>query len=108
MAQKVTVVLEDDLDGGAADETVRFGLAGALYELDLNAKDAARFRKQPDPSSSMPRSRTGAGPWGGRRQAVRAAAASGCGRKIRASRSALGGAIPASVVEQYEAAIKGR
>jgi hypothetical protein len=25
MAQKVTVELEDDLDGGPADETVRFG-----------------------------------------------------------------------------------
>jgi hypothetical protein len=26
MAQKITVALEDDLDGGPADETVRFGL----------------------------------------------------------------------------------
>jgi hypothetical protein len=29
MAPKVTVSLEDDLDGGPADETVRFALAGA-------------------------------------------------------------------------------
>ena len=29
MAQKVTVALVDDLDGGPADETVRFGLDGA-------------------------------------------------------------------------------
>ncbi len=28
MAQKITVALEDDLDGGPADETVRFGLSG--------------------------------------------------------------------------------
>jgi hypothetical protein len=28
MAQKVTVALEDDLDGGPADETVRFGSGG--------------------------------------------------------------------------------
>jgi len=26
MAQRVTVELEDDLDGGPADETLRFGL----------------------------------------------------------------------------------
>jgi Lsr2 len=38
MAQKVTVALEDDLDGGPADETVRFGFDGADYEIDLSAK----------------------------------------------------------------------
>ena len=32
MAQKITVTLEDDLDGGPADQTVRFGLDGAEYE----------------------------------------------------------------------------
>ena len=30
MAQKVRIILEDDLDGGPADETIRFGLDGAL------------------------------------------------------------------------------
>ena len=33
MAQKVRIILEDDLDGGVADETVRFGLDGGLYEI---------------------------------------------------------------------------
>jgi len=46
MAQKVAVTLEDDFDGGAADETVRFGIDGADYEIDLSAKNARRFRKQ--------------------------------------------------------------
>ena len=49
MAQKVTVALEDDLDGGPADETVRFGLGGADYEIDLSAKNARAFRKQLTP-----------------------------------------------------------
>jgi hypothetical protein len=44
MAQKVTVTVEDDLDGGPADETVRFGLGGAEYEIDLSKKNAAAFR----------------------------------------------------------------
>ena len=44
MAQKVTVALEDDLDGGPADETVRFGLGGSEYEIDLNTKKATAFR----------------------------------------------------------------
>ena len=35
MAQKVRIILEDDLDGGPADETIRFGLDGAHYEIDL-------------------------------------------------------------------------
>ena len=32
MAQRVTVAFEDDLDGGPADETVRFGVGAAEYE----------------------------------------------------------------------------
>ena len=46
MAQKVTVALEDDLDGGPAEESVRFGLGGAEYEIDLSKKNARAFRKQ--------------------------------------------------------------
>jgi hypothetical protein len=38
MVQKVQLVLEDDMDGGAADETVNFGLDGVSYEIDLNAE----------------------------------------------------------------------
>ena len=44
MAQKVQVVLEDDLDGGTADETVVFGLDGTSYEIDLTKKNAAKLR----------------------------------------------------------------
>ena len=46
MAQKVTVVLEDDLTGGPAEQTVRFAFDGTDYEIDLNAKNAAALRKQ--------------------------------------------------------------
>ena len=46
MATKVTVALEDDLDGGPADETVRFGLDGVDYEIDLNKQNARAFRRQ--------------------------------------------------------------
>ena len=43
MAQKITVALEDDLDGGPADQTVRFGLEGAEYEIDLSTSNATAF-----------------------------------------------------------------
>lgn len=44
MAQKIHIVLEDDLDGSEATETVTFGLDGTTYEIDLNDKNAAKLR----------------------------------------------------------------
>lgn len=44
MAQKVTVALIDDVDGKKADETVRFGLDGKQYEIDLSSRNAQRLR----------------------------------------------------------------
>jgi Lsr2 len=44
MAQKVQIILEDDLDGGEATEKVTFGLDGTSYEIDLNSKNAAALR----------------------------------------------------------------
>ena len=40
MAQRVQTLLIDDLDGGEAEGTVRFGLDGAEYEIDLSAEHA--------------------------------------------------------------------
>ncbi len=45
MAKRVQVVLEDDIDGGPAEETVSFGLDGVSYEIDLSAANAARLRE---------------------------------------------------------------
>lgn len=44
MAQKIHIVLEDDIDGSEASETVSFGLDGTSYEVDLNEKNAAALR----------------------------------------------------------------
>lgn len=44
MAQKVQTVFIDDLDGSQADGTVRFGLDGTHYEIDLNAVHADELR----------------------------------------------------------------
>jgi Lsr2 len=43
--QKVETVRTDDLDGSAADSTIRFGLDGAEYEIDLNDEHANTFRE---------------------------------------------------------------
>ena len=45
MAERIQVSLEDDLDGGTADETVTFGLDSKAYEIDLSGKNAAKLRK---------------------------------------------------------------
>lgn len=44
MAQKVQVLLLDDLDGAEANQTVRFGLDGASYEIDLSDSNAEALR----------------------------------------------------------------
>ena len=45
MAQKVQVVLTDDIDGGEADETVQFALDGVSYEIDLSEANADTLRE---------------------------------------------------------------
>jgi hypothetical protein len=45
MAQRVQIILEDDFDGGTAEETVTFALDGAEYEIDLSANNAAGLRE---------------------------------------------------------------
>lgn len=44
MAQKVEIILIDDLDDGHADETIRFGVDGSEYEIDLSTAHADEFR----------------------------------------------------------------
>lgn len=45
MAQRVQVILEDDLDGSEAAETVAFSLDGSEYEIDLSETNAERLRE---------------------------------------------------------------
>ena len=110
MATKISVALEDDLDGGPADETVQFGFGGAHYEIDLNKKNARKLRKQLAPFIEHAR-KTGAGPRG---RAIRTASARHRGSGIRAWAKQQGipvsdrGRIPASVVAQYQAATQGQ
>ena len=108
MATKITVALEDDLDGSPASETVRFGLGNAQYEIDLNKKNARAFRKKLRPfvehaRKAGPRQRHGPARTASSRQRsadIRAWA--------KAQALAVGdrGRIPASVVDQYEATTK--
>ena len=105
MAQKITVALEDDLDGGPADQTVRFGLDGAEYEIDLSTRNAAAFREKLAPFTERAR-KAGRGPHS---RPVHSASGRERSGDIRAWARNQGiavsdrGRIPASVIEQYQA-----
>jgi hypothetical protein len=110
MATRITVALEDDLDGGPAEETVRFTVGGTEYEIDLNKGNARAFRKQLAPFIEHAR-RVGRPQ---RRRQARTTSSREHSGDIRAWAKEQGiavsgrGRIPASVVERYEAATKGR
>ncbi|MDN3481201.1 Lsr2 family protein [Arthrobacter sp. APC 3897] len=55
MAQKTQVLLIDDLTGEDAQETVKVGLDGAQYEIDLTSEHAAELREKLSPYISSGR-----------------------------------------------------
>ena len=112
MAQKVQVVLLDDLDGGEASETMTFSLDGASYEIDLSAGNAATLREALAPYVGVAR-RTSARrrrPSSDGRRSSGRASGRGSTPEIRAWARANGyqvsdrGRINSEVLEAYEAA----
>jgi len=79
VAQKVNVVLVDDLDGSQAEESVSFSLDGVSYEIDLSGKNAQKLRNA-------------FGPYVDAARRVGGRAARGRGRTARPSGSGSGGA----------------
>jgi Lsr2 len=107
--QQVEVQLEDDLTGGPADETVRFGLDGRMFEIDLNERHAADFRQRLAPFVERAR------PVRSRRSRTmaRTAASRERSQEIRAWAEKHGfvvaqhGRLPRDVIEQYDSALSG-
>jgi hypothetical protein len=106
MAQRVQIILEDDYDGGTADETVSFALDGTEYEIDLSSKNAANLRDTLSPWLGHARKT------GGRRKrgTMAKAPASSSTSDIRAWAQSHGhevssrGRVSAEVREAYEKA----
>src|SRR5215217_2670913 len=48
VSSKVVVLLEDDVDGGEAAETVEFALDGTSYAIDLSEANAKKLRNALD------------------------------------------------------------
>ena len=113
MAQRVNVVLVDDLDGGDAAETISFALDGVDYEIDLSEKHAGELRNALSLYIGHGR-RTGGrrrkSPAGGTTRAAAAAPAGPSASEIRAWARENGWEVPergrvaAEVREAYAAA----
>lgn len=110
MAQRVHIILEDDIDGSEATQTVSFSLDGTNYEIDLNDKNAGKLRDALAPYVGHGRKVT-AGPKRGRRSGSAAGQASGpSAKEIRAWLQENGyevpdrGRIPAEMRQAYDAA----
>lgn len=118
MAQKVTVSLVDDLDGGQADETVEFALDGVSYQIDLSNDNATDLRDALSNFTTSARRAGGRKKPGPRPGSSRAAAASsGATSADREQNQAIRewarkrglkvsdrGRIPADIVDQYHKA----
>ncbi|GAA4459842.1 histone-like nucleoid-structuring protein Lsr2 [Phytohabitans houttuyneae] len=115
MARQVIETLIDDMDGKAADETVRFGIDGVDYSIDLSGRNAGKLRSllavyqeagtrigRSGTSTSGPRGTVGGRRAGGRdeNKAIRKWAAKQ-GKELSDR-----GRIPAAIVDEYHAANK--
>ncbi|GAA3373913.1 Lsr2 family protein [Streptomyces sannanensis] len=108
MAQKVQVLLVDDLDGSEADETVTFALDGKTYEIDLTAANADKLRASL--ADYVKAARRAGGRAAGGRGKVRVATPSKDTAEIRKWAKENGynvndrGRVPAEIREAYEKA----
>jgi hypothetical protein len=109
MAQKVNIILVDDIDGSEASETVTFGLDGSTYEIDLNDAHAAQLREALSGYVGHARKVTGARR-GTRRSSGSSGSTGGDTKAIREWARANGhevsdrGRISAEIQEAYAAA----
>jgi hypothetical protein len=106
MAQKVQVILVDDIDGGRAEETVSFSLDGVGYELDLSKKNAAKFRDSLAPyvGSARKTSRRGRGRGQARGSRGSNTAAIRQWARDQGMKVSDRGRVPADILAKYDAA----
>ncbi len=105
MAQRTQVLYVDDIDGSEAEGTVRFGLGGTDYEIDLNKEHAKQFAQAIGPfieaARKVPSSARAARAPRARRHDQSGVRAWARSQGIKVSDR---GRIPADVLARYEAA----
>jgi hypothetical protein len=109
MAQRIQTLLIDDLDGSEAAGTVRFGLDGTEYEIDLSAAHSDELRKALE--RYIAHARRAGGTARGAARSRRGGAAVDTA-KVREWAKGQGievkdrGRVPADVLEQYKTAAR--
>ncbi|HET9080224.1 MAG TPA: Lsr2 family protein [Trebonia sp.] len=107
MAQKIQTLFVDDIDGSEAEGTVRFGLDGTDYEIDLSVAHSEEIHKVLAPYVTHARK------VGGARRAGRGGRRNATGldtHKVREWAREQGieikerGRVPADIVEKYRKA----
>ena len=104
MSSKVLVLLEDDVDGTRADETIEFGIDGTTYAIDLSGSNAKKLRGALDGYISKARKVSG------KRSTSRKASHGVDLKAVRAWAASHGielssrGRVPTSVLQQYRSA----
>ena len=106
MAQKIQTLFVDDIDGSEAEGTVRFGLDGADYEIDLSVAHSEELHKALAPYAAHARKA------GGTRRPARGGrnASAIDTHKVREWAREQGieikerGRVPASIAEKYREA----
>jgi hypothetical protein len=105
VAQRTQILYVDDIDGSQADGTVRFGLDGVDYEIDLNKKHAEQLAKAIRPfleaARKVPSSRRAAR---GQRPARQNQSDARAWARAQGITISDRGRIPAEVLAKYEAA----
>jgi hypothetical protein len=108
MAQRITTLFIDDIDGGEAEGTIRFGLDGAEYEIDLNAEHSEELRNALADYVSHARKVGGIARRGAARASQRSSTMDTVAVRTWARDQGIDikerGRVPATVVEQYHAA----
>jgi hypothetical protein len=104
MASRTIVLLEDDVDGSKADETIEFGVDGTTYAIDLSDSNAKKLRGAFDGYISKARTVSG------KRSTTRKTSSGVDLKAVRAWAASNGielssrGRVPASVLQQYRSA----
>lgn len=107
MAKKTVILLEDDIDGSEASETLSFALDDTKYEIDLNNDHANELRQALERFTSVARKTSGGSI---RPSARRSSSGAPDAKAVRlwAIKNGLKvnarGRIQSDIVEKYEAA----
>ena len=104
MAQRTQILYVDDIDGSAAEGTVRFGFGGTDYEIDLSKKHADQLAKALGPYVDAARKVSSPRPVRGSRPARHDQSEVRAWARAQGLKVSDRGRIPPDMLARYESA----